>query len=1166
MGLRDIISFPVAKSAPQLVFLAASAGYIVKVWLGVRPVGRYGGVMDVPFSSISARPNCKRILRALALQSGLLVLAVACASATRLRAQQAASKSDVGSAAASARVEDEQVSPAASRPVPDALKFANGLLRQKKYDLAAEEYERFANSGAQGRDLDDARFGLGTARLYQGNFRESRRAFDEFIKGAPQDPRKLTAQYRLGELAYLLGDLAAARRSLEEFSGATTDHPGLEMALTYLGDTCFGLQDLAPARAAYQRSLAKYPNGRLADRAKYGLGRTLAALGDRKEALAIMQELAKTSKPDWVDRAWLQIGLIRKSNGQLAEAAEAFTTIERVAPRSPLRTEAQLQRALVLLRLERGAEAEPLLQALANDAPAPAGARAALELATIELERKQPDKARSTLESALKRFPDSPLLPALHFRVAEVLEQQNHLEEAQARFERVVEANPNDPWADDALDRAAQTALDRGDLKGARRLAGSFAARFPQSPLRFEVRLIEARAVAHDGKHEDAVAILKSLIDPAARGTKQPAPALSPALEQGARYELALAYRALGKSVLADEILASLAKETSGAVTGNARFLIGQSHLAAGRYRDAVSPLEAYLAANPRGDVADVALAHLAAARLGLMESEEAWKSLATLAERFPRSKALATTRLRLAEAALAAHQAERAAEQFRLVAGIPGSSSEPARSSGAKSTESTESTDPALRLRAVAGLGKALTELGKPADAAAALALALELAPNDRIAPELALALGHALEASKQTDAALKTYSLILEKFAKSDQAPQAALAQARLFAREGRRDLAADVFDRLVGDQHARDSLKAAGVTPDVVLSEFGWVLLDADKVAEADRVFARLLKAYPESPHAADARFNLAESANLAKNHAEVVRLLTPVATMKLAEAEPNHAKNQTAATTVVNDPATADPVRRVLPAALYRLGRTQVELKEWAAAGVTLDRLLADFPDNPYHREARYLRALSALQQGDFKAAEKGFAALLAEPVAPSDPKGMVQAVRLKRIQCWVALKRWKDALEGVQAEKGGLAAGDPAIAELDYVRGQALLGLGRLEDARAAFQAVIDVRKEGELVAQSLLMRGETYFHQDQFHEALRDFLRVDILHDSPPWQSAALLEAGKVYERLDQWADAAETYERLLKKFPTESSAAEARQRLAAANRRAAATPNGRKG
>ena len=197
------------------------------------------------------------------------------------------------------------------------------------------------------------------------------------------------------------------------------------------------------------------------------------------------------------------------------------------------------------------------------------------------------------------------------------------------------------------------------------------------------------------------------------------------------------------------------------------------------------------------------------------------------------------------------------------------------------------------------------------------------------------------------------------------------------------------------------------------------------------------------------------------------------------------------------------------------------------------------------------------AETALRQGDAALAERQFAALLDEPPPTDLGKEFLAAVRMKRIQCWVALKRWKDVLDQVQTRKGELAAGDPSIAELDYARGQALLGLGRLDEARAAFQAVIDVRKDGELAAQAQLMRGETYFHQDQFHEALRDFLKVDILHNAPRWQAAALLEAGKVYERLDHWADAAETYERLLSKFASEPSAVEARERLTAVKGRA---------
>ena len=84
------------------------------------------------------------------------------------------------------------------------------------------------------------------------------------------------------------------------------------------------------------------------------------------------------------------------------------------------------------------------------------------------------------------------------------------------------------------------------------------------------------------------------------------------------------------------------------------------------------------------------------------------------------------------------------------------------------------------------------------------------------------------------------------------------------------------------------------------------------------------------------------------------------------------------------------------------------------------------------------------------------------------------------------------------------------------------------------------------------------MRGETYFHEDRLREALREFLRVDILYDAPRWQAAALLEAGKAYERLDQWADAAETYSRLVDKFPKDPDVPTARSRGEAVRKKAA--------
>ena len=76
------------------------------------------------------------------------------------------------------------------------------------------------------------------------------------------------------------------------------------------------------------------------------------------------------------------------------------------------------------------------------------------------------------------------------------------------------------------------------------------------------------------------------------------------------------------------------------------------------------------------------------------------------------------------------------------------------------------------------------------------------------------------------------------------------------------------------------------------------------------------------------------------------------------------------------------------------------------------------------------------------------------------------------------------------------------------------------------------------------------MRGETFFHQEQYREALRDFYRVVIQYNAPQWQAAALLEAGKVHEKLNQWREAVETYEKLRAQFPQDRNVAEAGRRL----------------
>ena len=227
------------------------------------------------------------------------------------------SSGDAGPTPSASGGEQRESEPGAlsARRVPDALKFAHGLLRQRKFDLAAEEYDRFLTGDPKGPDRVDALFGLGNAELYQGRYKEARRAFETFLKEAPGDSRARTAQYRLGELSYLTGDLPAARRALEAFTANKADHPGLETAWTYLGDVCFALNDLPGARLAYERSLSAFPRGRMADRARYGLGRTLAGLGEGDRALQMFGDLAQQGASEWVDRAGYRSARSSKPRG-----------------------------------------------------------------------------------------------------------------------------------------------------------------------------------------------------------------------------------------------------------------------------------------------------------------------------------------------------------------------------------------------------------------------------------------------------------------------------------------------------------------------------------------------------------------------------------------------------------------------------------------------------------------------------------------------------------------------------------------------------------------------------------------------------------------------------------------------------------------------------------
>jgi TolA-binding protein len=991
----------------------------------------------------------------------------------------------------------QEASPAAGRDRgAERLDFANRLLRDRRYDLAAEEYEAALRALPPGPPAAAARYGLANARLFLGQYKEARRVFEAFLENAPDDPNAATAWFRVGETAYMLGDLPAARTALETYTATFPKHRHIETAWPYLGDVCFRLNDLAAARRAYEMSLAETPDGRLVDRARYGLARTRAAQGDPDAALPLLEAVAKSSSRDWAEKARYQVGLVQLAAGRYEPALKAFEALEQAAPNSPLLPEARLRRAEALTRLDRHDEAVVLLSPLLarDDAIAP---QAAYALATAELRRGRPAEALAACDAALGRFPESALSPLLQYRSAEAAAAQDRPADARARFLEVAERFPKDDWADDALVQAAEQALEAGDAPGARALARSLAERFPGSPLRPGATLTDARAAMAAGAPADAVALLEGLL-------KDPA-AVPAELAQGARLALGAAYRAAGQPEKAAETLKAMTAAPGAAP--DAQYLVGAGHADAGRFAEAIPALEAYLAARPRGDVAPDAMALLAIAQGETGGADAARATLARLAAAFPDTPVLARARLRLGESALGARQYDAAAPLLR---------------------DAATAADPAVQARARVGLGWALLEAGHAAEAADAFRAAIDAKPAPALAADALLGCARALDESGKPAEALQAYELLLANHKDSAAAPAAALARARGLARAGRPADAAEAFAAYLRDY---PNPPKDGEPTDGVLAERGWALLDADRRADAEIVFRRLLDEHPASPRTADARVALAESAQRAGKLDEAEAMLAPV---------------------VAPDAAFAP---ETVAAARLRLGLIRADRRDWAGTIKEMDALLALRPDGPLAVKARFWKAEAALQSGDAAAAEAAFAALIAPPTAEGAP-AWLDTARLRHVESLVLLRRWAPALEAADAlrrDRPDL----PAKHELDYARGQALQGLARFDEARDAYQAVIDAGQEDDYAARAQLMKGETYFHQEKYNDALKEYLRVEYQYDAPTHQAAALLQAGKVAEELDRWTDAADFYEKTTKKYPAEPAAKEAAERLGPARQKA---------
>jgi TolA-binding protein len=927
-----------------------------------------------------------------------------------------------------------------------------------------------------------------------------------FLTAHPAHPRAAEAQRLLGESLWQAGKREEAVTAWERF---VRDHataarlPDVLYALG-IGQAELGRRDQAAATLA--RFAKEFPAHPLA--ADVALWRADVALAagkpaDAEAAVKVLASGTGTRAADALDR----LGKARWDRKDWAGAADAFTTLARAHPASPLAARARVAAGRASVEARRPDAARQLFES-ALAAKDPESLDAAHWLAVLELDAGRPARAVEVVEQALAaaagRQADAAVLSRLELdRAAGLRGQPEKRAEAAQAYAKIAASRRGSPAGATAAALAAVTLLELDKPAEALAAADAFLgtpAAAQEAEAARDVRAVRAEALLALGKATDAATAYGEL---AAANPTSPrvaawklrqAAALATAKQWAAAHDTlaratsglkgdqqaeamlldATALLELDQPKPAADLLAALdTAHPQWSRRGEARLLRVRALSAAGDAAAALALAERIVADAPGGPQADVAWY-----RLGQLR-QDAGKPDAAI-EAYAKSVAAAPRGPRAAWALLAAGWCHETAG--RLPEAI-----------------------------------RAWTDL-------------VDGHPKSAAVPEALVARGDARRRSSDFEAGLADARRALEAARGTAPAVEpATLSEARLL--EGlclagleRHGQAAAAFRRLVDERP-----DAAGV--DRALYELGVAQARDGKAADAAATLQSLMKRFPQSRHAADAWLELGEGHWAQKQWDDAARAYAA------------------AVAAAGSQPLVAEQAR-------HKLGWAHAMRGDHAAAAAAFQEQVTAAPSGSFAADGQAMLGESLLALDKPAEAAKPLAAALADPAKLSSPE-MRDAAFLRAAEAAARQEQWEESLARARKLET-VAPESPRLPEARYAAAWAEQNLGRLDAALAGYRAVADAART-EVAARARLMEGEVLFEQGRHADAIKAFFKVAYgfgERQAPaafhPWQAQATFEAARCFEVLGKPAQARGLYAELVDRYPDSEHVAASRRRLEA--------------
>jgi TolA-binding protein len=944
-------------------------------------------------------------------------------------------------------------------------------------------------------DAGDDQYTLAARHYSRTRWKLAAEEFEAFLAEFPQHQKADQAVFFLGESLVQLKRYGDARERFLTFVARAPQHPYAPQALLRTGETAFLDGDHETAKRELENFGTRHPEDRLN---AYGLayrGEIALQQRDFETAKSVYREAIQTF-PTGPLTSENRFGLARALE-QTDEVDEALRFYQFLAENTPgrLRDDANLRAGMLLYKQKRYAEASEVLAIFDG------------ELAESRLRSKahywlgmaalDGGNPRRAIEifATGKRDRDVSMRPAFEFGFGKAERRRDDVDKAIEHFQEVYRNWPDSQWADDALHALIEMAYERKDRAALEEHTETFRSQHADSPLAAQVWQLAGRDSLRQAQFERAV----ELFEQRSKATDE-----TPFARMN-RYYLGVAYLGAERHADALDVLERVRpQEDEQELRDSLAVARASALIAIARYPDALGPLHAYLQSQPAGaDAADCR------AKLAICYAEvKDWEAVRLAFEdvrKDSQAESFLPTVVYLADRAEKDDEKLFARQLYKLL--------------------TADEIPHEYAVTGLSRLGNLQRESGEAAESAKTFERLLEKAEDSDEAPQAALWRARLLEETERYNAASAAYRLVFDKYPKSGQAAIAKFDAAKLHDRLGQDREARDLLRELLDD---RPEFEQA----DAVLYQLAWVLIDLGEDEQANAVFEQLVGDRPQGAYWADATYRLAERSLASDDRERAGRFIN-----KLLDAD-------------------VEP--RLLGHALYLQGQLAGREQRWKEVVRPMQKLVDEELVETLRLPALYWIAEAKFRQADFEDAGARFAKLADETTDLE--AAWIPMVHLRQAQVLAHQEQWADALAAAEKIAGEFAEFRQQF-EVDYLIGRCLSTQARFAEAREAFARVVRSPNGGrtETAAMAQWMIGESFFHQKQYHDAIRAYHRVEGLYAYPQWQAAALLQAGKSHELLGEWKEAVKLYAQLLQEHAETKYAEEAARRLGVAQQQTTA-------